>query len=191
MKNLLLLCIITLISYAILGNHQEIRTYYALQKFDKHLSQLAQAIPQLEQSQAIEALKALPNQTPNTPKAFEKLSTLYSRIGWWEDAKTAAQKALQADPNNPTYALLYIDASYRAGEGKLPFDALVTLESLIEKDPRNTDALHFKALNAFNHGQYKEAKDIWQKLQQQTPKNSELYTSLSEAILSAEQNMVK
>lgn len=167
--------------YSVWGGFAQIQSVYALQAFEDQLNEILDELPLLTQPEAFIKLKALSLTQNLTPLVLGRLGILYTTIEWWMGAADVFWRAYQ-ETGDVEYGTGYLNAVFMAQNGALSAQDKKVLEAVLLKQTDNTTALNLKALDAFSHKNYEEAKNLWVQLRTQLEPDSSLYGTITKAI---------
>jgi cytochrome c-type biogenesis protein CcmH len=111
---------------------------------------------------------------PDDAQGWRMLGRSYAVLGEPEKAAEAYGRAAQLLPDDPGVQLDHAAALLSAsGTGAPPAEAVATLESIVDHDPKNADALYYLGEVRRRQGDPAAAAQLWQRLLAQLPEGSE------------------
>lgn len=130
----------------------------------------------------VAALAKRMEQNPDDAAGWAMLGRSYLTLKRFGDAASAYEKAALLKPNDPDALADYAFAMGMANNKSLLGQPSELIKKALALDPENPKALELAGSAAFEAKNYKEAIGYWQRLQQKTPKDSELAQALAERI---------
>jgi cytochrome c-type biogenesis protein CcmI len=185
----LLLLVLLLVGavYAISGNYRQLNDWQQaqlnLQQYGER-ALLNQGEPLSEQE--IEwfalALRTKLAKEGDDAVAWMLLGRIRMSQGGIEQAVDAFERALQLTPERSTLLLSYAQALIILGDENSLARAGRAVARVLEKEPKNNDALSLMALIAFDKGDVKEAITAWQLLLKQLPQQDPRYAAVQQRL---------
>lgn len=122
----------------------------------------------------VAGLAAKLEQNPGDADGWIKLSRSYRVLNQFDKAKAAAEKAIALKPKDAAPLLALGDAQLAAAkDDQLPADFLATMGKVLAIDPNHADALYYSGAGALQAGQPAKARELWTKLLNQLPADSQ------------------
>jgi cytochrome c-type biogenesis protein CcmI len=185
----LLLITLLLVSgvYAISGNYRQLNDWQQAQQQLQQYGERAllnQGEPLSEQEVEWFAL-ALRTKLANEGDdavAWMLLGRIRMSQGAIEQAVDAFERALKLTPERATLLLSYAQALIILGDENSLARAGRAVARVLEKDPKNNDALSLMALIAYEKGDLTEAKTAWQLLLKQLPPQDPRYDAVKQRL---------
>lgn len=106
---------------------------------------------------------------PNDGPGWEVIAPVYMRLGRFEDAVQARQKALALNGDTATREADLGEAEAAAANGVVTTEAKAAFERAIARDPHEAKARYFLGLAAEQDGKNEEAASIWRALLADAP----------------------
>jgi cytochrome c-type biogenesis protein CcmH len=133
---------------------------------------------------AIAKVEAHLAQHPDDGLGYEVLVPAYLRLGRIEDAVHAAQMALQKLGENPQRLTAYGETLVFADHGIVTEEARKLFEKAVASGPTSPKALFFLGLAASQEGDKASARNYWEKLLAQSPKDAPWRSDLESRLAS-------
>lgn len=130
----------------------------------------------------VAALAKRMEQNPGDAAGWAMLGRSYLTLQKFSEASNAYGKAATLKPNDPDALADHAFALGMANNKSLLGQPSELIKKALTLDPENPKALELAGSAAYEAKNYKEAIGYWQRLQQKTPKDSELATALAERI---------
>lgn len=125
------------------------------------------------------------------PQGWLLLGRLYLKTQKFAEAEVALKHAQQLAPERTDILLAYAAAFYFQHGQTLDQPIQAELEKLVNRDPKQTDALNLLALSYYKQGNLRQALNYWQQLLDQLPANSEEAKMLLQQIALLKQQQQK
>jgi cytochrome c-type biogenesis protein CcmH len=124
----------------------------------------------------VSGLAARLEENPDDPDGWLRLARAYGVMGRWDDARAAADRAVEQAPENADIlaraATTYLEAARINGEA-LPMDRVAPLyRAVLEQNPDHPSALFFLGLDAAQTGDPDRARALWGRLLAGMPEDS-------------------
>lgn len=121
----------------------------------------------------IERLKTRVDQTPDDPKGWFLLGNLYLNNQQIDEAVNSFAKANNLKPNDVDIMTKYAEALFLKNNRKINKEAQLLIDKVLKNDLQNINALNMIAIDAFQRGDKKTAKEYWKKVLIQLPIDSD------------------
>ena len=128
-----------------------------------------------------EKLKA----NPSDLSGWVMLAKSYSSMERFGEAAGAYAKATELDSNNADLWAEYAFVTAMAGNRKIDGKAMELVNRALKVDPENAKALQLAGTNRFDAKDYKKAIELWQRVLNKVPPNSEVAQAITERIAEA------
>lgn len=135
----------------------------------------------------IKSLKQRLKHNPKSAQGWYLLGRLYGSQGEWRQASNAFKHAYTLKPNDAFIAINYAQSLWQVSGLKAHTTVHEILKRVLEKNPKQPDAIALMAQHAFESGQYSTAINYWQTLLSLLPGNSEEANLIRRAIAQAHQ----
>ena len=124
----------------------------------------------------VSGLAARLEENPDDPDGWLRLARAYGVMGRWDDARAAADRAVEQAPENAEIvaraATTFLEAARITGDA-LPLDRVAPLyRTVLEQIPDYPSALFFLGLDAAENGDPDRARDLWGRLLAGMPEDS-------------------
>lgn len=119
---------------------------------------------------------------PEDGRAQELMAPVYQRMGRYDEAVQARQKALEILGETPERLLKLAEAIAYANNGDIPPGAVALLQRAQKIDPQNAAARFYLGLAAAQNGDRETAKKIWTELLPELPDNSPARQEVTEKL---------
>ena len=137
----------------------------------------------------IEKLKQKLDDTPQSARGWYLLGRLYASQNDWRAAHDAFQQAIQREPSNEHYLMNDIYAKWMINQQQFNPEIRKNLQTLIQQNPKQPDALALLAMDAYQQKNYQQATAYWQELLVLAPSDSEAAGALRKAIAKAQRKI--
>lgn len=137
----------------------------------------------------IDRLKARLNEDPKQARGWYLLGRLYASQGQWQKAAEAFSTAHQLSPDDESATVNYAQSLWELNHQHFEAQIQALLKALLQKNPKQPDALALLAIVAFKDHHYQQAIDYWQRLLHLAPEQSEEAEMIRKAIARAEANL--
>lgn len=131
------------------------------------------------------ALKDKLVENPENGEGWALLARSYVSLGRHAEAVPAYEKAAKIIVDDPQLLADYADALAVANGGKLAGAPEDLVNQALKLDPHHQKALMLSATIAYDQQNYKEAIQIWERLQSELPADSELQSYIQAALTEA------
>jgi len=125
-----------------------------------------------------EKLKA----NPSDLSGWIMLAKSYSSMERFGEAAGAYAKATELDPKDADLWAEYAFVTAMAGNRKIDGRAMELVNRALKVDPENAKALQLAGTNAFDAKDYKKAIELWQRVLNKVPPNSEVAQAITQRI---------
>lgn len=139
--------------------------------------------------QLIDKLRAQLDDSPRSAKGWYLLGKLYSSQGDNHNALSAFGKAYEYNSDEEQYAVYYAHSLWLMNNQQFNEEVRLIYADLLERNPRQPDALAMLAMDSYMSQQYKQALLLWQRLLNITPKESEQAASIRKAMAKAQNEL--
>ncbi|MDF1758647.1 MAG: tetratricopeptide repeat protein [Legionellaceae bacterium] len=129
----------------------------------------------------IDKMSAHLQKDPNSYRGWYLLGRIYYSQNMKKQALDCFAKAYKLSPDDNLIIVNYSQTLLETDDLK----GREMLESLLDKDPKQPDALSILAMDAYRLGKYKKAIDYWQRLLVLVPRQSEESEAIRKAIAKA------
>jgi cytochrome c-type biogenesis protein CcmH len=136
------------------------------------LARLNQPPERMDIAAAVAKVEAHLAQHPEDGRGYEVLVPIYIRLGRLEDAVRMATTALQKLGDSPQRFSILGEALVAEAHGDVTEAARQAFEKAVALDPARADALFYLGLGAVQKGDKATAKDFWEKLLAQAPRDA-------------------
>lgn len=124
----------------------------------------------------VSGLAARLEENPDDPDGWLRLAHAYGVMGRWDDARAAADRAVEQAPEDGEVLAAAASTFLRAAlinEEERPLDRIVPLYRVVlDQDPDHPNALFFVGLDAAENGDPDRARALWGRLLAQMPEDS-------------------
>ncbi len=121
----------------------------------------------------VSGLAARLEANPDDPDGWLRLARAYVVMDRWDDARAAANRAVEQAPEDPDVltdaADTFIAAARAVGDPRPPQRVFPLFRTVLEQDPDNAKALYFVGLEAADSGDIARARDLWGRLLARIP----------------------
>jgi tetratricopeptide (TPR) repeat protein len=142
----------------------------------EYLSKLAFLYYKDENAKAIDVQKQLVALNPANMEYTQTLATYNDHFLSTAEVIETWRQAYINNPDNIDAALKYGKAAYEAGDYK---EALAPLNSVLKKDPKNIEALNFRAMDYESLENYTAAINDYKKILELDPQNAEIMCGIA------------
>ena len=125
-----------------------------------------------------EKLKA----NPSDLSGWIMLAKSYSSMERFGEAAGAYAKATELDPKDADLWAEYAFVTAMVGNRKIDGRAMELVNRALKVDPENAKALQLAGTNAFDAKDYKKAIELWQRVLNKVPPNSEAAQAITQRI---------
>jgi cytochrome c-type biogenesis protein CcmH len=136
------------------------------------LARMNQPPERMDFAAAIAKVETHLAQHPEDARGYEVLVPIYIRLGRFEDGIRIAATAVQKLGENPQRLTTYGEALVAAAQGEVTQEAHEIFAKAAAQEPAPAEALFYLGLAAAQKGDNAVAKDYWQKLLAQSPKDA-------------------
>lgn len=169
------------------GDSKDLSTWVVAQQ---HQQDIKKFMTQFKNpQQVIDRLKLRLAQQPDSAQGWYLLGRIYFTSGKIELATDAFSKANRLKPNDSTIMLQYAQAMYFNNKQSLNKEATQLLNQVLAKQKNNPMAINLLAVNAYQHKQYQQAVNYWEKLLPLFPPQSKNAEVVLTAIAKAQQHI--
>lgn len=137
----------------------------------------------------IEKLKARLAKEPESARGWYLLGRLYASQNEWQQAFQAYEKAHQLAPDNEEATINYVQSLWHLNHRQFNKEIRELFQLVLQKNPKQPDALAMLAMDAFIRHAYQQAINYWQELLDIVPPQSADAQAIRKAIAKAVQNM--
>lgn len=141
-----------------------------LQKMESGL-QLAAQMQAASPDQRLMILQDAANSNPDNPDAWYALARSYASINNFEDAGTAYERVLSLT-EHPEVMSEYAQMLFFAHNNRITAKVKALADRSVQIRPDNETGLGLLGIDAFNHQQYNQAADYWQRALDSNPDGS-------------------
>lgn len=134
----------------------------------------------------VQQLRARLKDDPQSAKGWYLLGKLYSSQNDHQNALQAFAKAHELQPDDEQYTVHYAHHLWLNNNQEFNDESLGLFKSLLQKNPKQPDALAMLAMNAYKNKAFRDAIDYWQRLLHEVPEQSEEADAIRKAIASAQ-----
>ncbi|KTD30841.1 cytochrome c type biogenesis protein CcmH [Legionella moravica] len=134
----------------------------------------------------IDKLKAKVDENPKSAKGWYLLGRLYTSQNETNNASQAFAKAHHLKPDEEQYAVNYAHSLWLMNNQQFSAEIIEIFNKLLDKNPKQPDALAMLAMNAYLSHDYQEAITYWQRLLVMAPEQSEESQAIRKAIAKAQ-----
>jgi cytochrome c-type biogenesis protein CcmH len=136
------------------------------------LARMNQPPERMDFAAAIAKVETHLTQHPEDARGYEVLVPIYIRLGRFEDAVRIAATAVQKLGESPQRLTTYGEALVGAAQGEVTQEAREVFAKAAAHDPAPAEAFFYLGLAAAQKGDHSAAKDYWQRLLAQSPKDA-------------------
>lgn len=122
---------------------------------------------------------------PDNPQGWVMLGRTYKILERYDEAEKAYLRAGSAANAEPALMLERIELAANRNGGRIEGDALKMLNSVLQKEPGNPQALFLAGYGAFNRQDYRGAIGYWEPLQSQVAPDSQDARNLAAGLAEA------
>jgi cytochrome c-type biogenesis protein CcmH/NrfG len=137
----------------------------------------------------IAKLKEKLDNTPKSAKGWYLLGRLYSAQNENEHAAEAFAKAYELAPDDEQYAVNYAHGLWQLNNRQFSLPIIQLFNKLLDKNPKQPDALAMLAMNAYMNHDYQSAINYWQRLLELAPPQSDEALAIRKAIAKAQERI--
>ena len=134
-------------------------------------------------------LKARLALQPRSARGWYLLGRLYASQGQWQHAHDAYAKAHHLKPQDEQATVNYAQSLWQINHQAFDPNIRLLLQSVLQKNANQPDALAMLAMDAFVGHAYQQAIDYWQRLLKISPPHSEDAQAIRKAIVKAQQKL--
>lgn len=133
----------------------------------------------------IDKIKTRLNQEPNSARGWFLLGRLYSSQNQWGAALDAFDHAHRLEPDNEQMTVNYAQGLWQNNYQKFNPEIRQILQTILETNANQPDAISMLAMDAFQEGAYTQAIKYWTHLLTLVPPDSEDAKAIRKAIAKA------
>jgi len=134
----------------------------------------------------VSGLAARLEENPDDPDGWLRLARAYGVMGRWDEARDAAEQALEQAPKDPAVldraAETFLAAARAEGASGPPDRVFPLFRVLLEQDPENAKALYFVGLEAARSGDNERARTLWGRLLEGIPEGEPARAAIQQRI---------
>ena len=137
--------------------------------------------PQALVKAMLEKLKA----NPESSEGWFLLGRLYMTQLSYANAREAFAHAHKLSPEDVNITINYAESTWAMNKESLDDESRLLLESLLQQNPDQTDALAMLGMDAYKHHNYKAAIGYWEHLLKFLPQQSDEASAIRKALVKA------
>lgn len=176
--------LIVFIGYSYWGSYTSWKKLIQRQERQQKVQQVLKSIE--NPSQLMQQLKSKLDNNPQSAKGWYLLGRVYASQNDVQQATEAFATAYHLKPNEERFAVHYVHSLWQANAQKFNPEILNILKNVLDKNPKQPDALAMCAMDAYIRHDYDKAINYWQQLLSFTPEQSEASFALRKAIVQAQ-----
>jgi cytochrome c-type biogenesis protein CcmH/NrfG len=169
--------------------------FSALQQFNKQQESKLLADNMLKSlkstGELIDKLRAKLDDNPASAKGWFLLGRLYSSENQESYALKAYAKAYHFKPEEEEFAVNYAHSLWQINNKQFNIEIKAIFKTLLDKNPKQPDALSMLAMDAFVNHAYEKAIEYWQRLLVLAPEQSKEAKAIRKAIAKAQSEIGK
>lgn len=159
------------LGYGLWGGFSQWQLYMQQQNSKKLAQKMLQSIKSPQQ--LIDRLKAKLDNSPASAKGWYLLGRLYLSDNQSAQAVNAFARACRLDPNNEQYVVNYAQSLWENHQRQFTPEVRLILSKVLDKNPRQADALAMLAMDAYVQKDFDKAVVYWRRLLQILPANGQ------------------
>lgn len=140
-------------------------------------------------TELVQKIKARLALDPKSTRGWYLLGRLYASQGQWVEAREAFFTAHKLSPEDEAATVNYLNSLWQLNQQQLNSEIRKQFKNLLQKNPKQPDALAMLAMDAFTNQDYQLAINYWQKLLELAPGGSEEGEMIRKAIAKAQAKM--
>lgn len=137
----------------------------------------------------IDKLKARVMQEPDSARGWYLLGRLYASQDRWQEAADSYAKAHELQADDLKITVSYAQSLWQINHRQFDDTSRALLQSVLQKNKDQPDALAMLAMDAFLGHSYQQAINYWQRLLELAPPQSEDAQAIRKAIAKAEKKI--
>lgn len=157
---LLLIPLVSLSFYFKWGASNLLSQYYVLEKNKDVKNQLSK----LSVQQLIDKMNIIMANRPTDPQGWYLLGRLYQSQNDYPNALIAFNKAHQLKPDDVNISIQLAQLMFFLNKNQLNNQAKQLIDDVLKSQGQNPMAINLLALDAYQHQQYQQALDYWEKI---------------------------
>jgi cytochrome c-type biogenesis protein CcmH/NrfG len=174
-------------AYFYWGNWSDWTTFTRDQAKQKEAKVLLQSIH--DPQDLINKLKVRVESEPNRAKGWYLLGRLYASQGEWQKARDVYFKAHVLEPNNEQTTVNYAQSLWQLNNQQFDDKTRKILLAVLDRNPKQPDALAMLAMDSFLGHSYQQAMDYWERLLELVPPASDDAKAIRKAIANAQKKL--
>ena len=194
-KNVLVVVLPLLFSLFVVGLYGKWGSWFSWRQFqdNQHKTERLKAVLKQFKSPEllIQKLQQQLDETPGSARGWYLLGRLYSSQNHWAEARDAFKKAIQFAPHQQRYQMNYVYALWELNNHKFDLEIRQSLQTLLQKNAKQPDALAMLAMDAYQQKRYQQAITYWQVLLTLAPSDSDAAMALRKAIAKAQRKLLR
>ena len=146
----------------------------------------SQGVTQEQINAMVEGLAQKLKSKPDDAEGWAMLGRSYVQLRRYGDARTAYARAVALLPNNAQLLADYADVLAMNNGRSMQGEPEKIIQRALKADPNNIKALALAGTAAFQHQEYRNAIEAWQKLLKLVPPDSQIAQQISAGISQAQ-----